>query len=183
MRLVSWRARVRALLPFIFAAIFLFTGFWLRVSASRSTARGYVLGPGEGEALDVPNGRIVIKVDPKTGSQRMAMGMQTLAPGKGIALHLHEQEDEILFLHGGTRTVIVGHDQRVAVTGTTVYIPHGVWHGVENSSEQAQVVWLVSPPGLEDYFREVGTAPGMRVKEFTPERLAEIRRKHGMKSR
>lgn len=187
----SWRTRARITLPFLFSAILLWTGLWGRVAPSpalaqgasaATTARGYVLGPAEGDVLDVPNGRILIKVDPARGSARLAMGVQILTPGKGIAVHLHEEEDEILYLEEGARTVIVGNDQRVAPKGTTIYIPHGVWHGVVQAADQAQVVWVVSPPGLEEFFRAVGTAPGTRAKEFTPEQLADIRRKHGMRS-
>jgi len=58
---------------------------------------GFVLQRNEGEALTVRNSEVVIKVDPTTGSPRFAMGTQTLRPGAGIGVHLHEQEDEILF--------------------------------------------------------------------------------------
>jgi hypothetical protein len=67
--------------------------------------------------------------------------------------------------------------------GTTVFIPHGVWHGVMSAKDEAHVIWIVSPPGLESFFREVGSPPGSPPLTLTPERMAEIRRKHGMQSK
>ena len=185
-----WRSKARASLPVLFAMALVVVIVQEHPGTTRSVAtaggppssRGYVLGPGDGEALNVPNGRVVIKVDPKTGSSRLAMGTQVLTQGNGIALHLHEREDEILFLHEGARTVVVGDATKMVAKGTTVYIPHGVWHGVMSANDEAQVVWIVSPPGLEEFFREVGTAPGIPPRALTLERLADIRRKHGMKS-
>ncbi len=186
-----WRQHLRAWLPVAFAAVLIALVFQERlgnptgvIAQSGSAAvRGYVLGPDEGEAITVPNGRVVVKADPRTGSARFAMGTQLLTPGNGIAMHLHEVEDEVLYLNEGARTVVVGDSTKAVVKGTTVYIPHGVWHGVMRANDEAKVIWIVSPPGLEEYFRDVGTAPGEPPRTLTPDRLAEIRRKHGMQSK
>ncbi|MFQ5818349.1 MAG: cupin domain-containing protein [Terriglobia bacterium] len=152
--------------------------------AAESVGKGYVLQPGEGEVLRLggpPGGQVIIKADPtKTGSMRMAMGIQVLE-GK-IPIHLHEQQDEFLFVHTGQGIGIVG-DERVPVeAGTTIYIPLGVWHGVENTGDKpAQIMWVVTPAGLEDFFREAGAPPGTELKSLTPEQFADIMRKHGMK--
>lgn len=123
-----------------------------------------------------------IKVDPvNAGSTRLAMGTQLLPARSGIPLHRHEHEDEILFVHEGKGTGILG-DERVPVEpGTTIYIPHGVWHGVDNTSDSpAQIIWVVAPPGVEGYFREAGVPPGTGCKPIPPDELAEIQRRHGM---
>ncbi len=144
---------------------------------------GFVLQRGEGEVLDVPNGEVVIKVDPRAGSARFAMGTQTLRRGAGIGLHLHEQEDEILFVHSGKGTGVIGGDHQPVEAGSTIFIPHGVWHGVENAEGEVGLLWVVSPPGLESFFRDVGSPPGAPEKALTAEQLEDIRRKHGMRSK
>jgi quercetin dioxygenase-like cupin family protein len=172
---------MRAALPFLYIAAL--AGVVAGQSSAAKRTKGYLLGPDDGEALQVRNGRMLIKVDPRTGSSRLAMGVQTLVPGSGIGIHMHEAEDEILFLHEGSRSVTVGDETRMAPKGSTVYVPRGVWHGVATSPEEAQVVWVVSPPGLESFFRDVGTRPGDAPKQLTPERLDDIRRKHGYRAR
>ncbi len=148
--------------------------------------RGYVLQPGEGEVLRLggpPGGQVIIKVDPvNTGSVRLMMFIQELE-GR-IPIHIHENEDEILFVHAGQVTGIIG-DERVPVqAGATIYIPQGTWHAVENTGDgSAQLIFVISPPGLERFFREAGAPPGTELKSLTPEQFADIMRKHGMKTK
>jgi quercetin dioxygenase-like cupin family protein len=150
------------------------------VPAGRPAA-GYALGPRDGEPLVGPNGGILIKVDPRTGSAHLAMGTQQVLPGKGIQVHQHAQEDEILFVHGGEAVGIVGETRSRLEPGSTVYIPKGVWHGVENPAGEVNLVWVVSPPGLEDFFRDTRSTPGAPPKTLSAEQLEDIRRKHGMR--
>jgi mannose-6-phosphate isomerase-like protein (cupin superfamily) len=146
-------------------------------------AGGYVVGPRDGEALVGPNGGILVKVDPRTGSTRLAMGTQQVLAGKGIQVHRHEHEDEILFVHSGEAVGIVGDERTRIEAGSTVYIPQGVWHGVENPGGEVNLVWVVSPPGLEGFFRDTRSAPREPAKALSAEQLEDIRRKHGMQVR
>jgi mannose-6-phosphate isomerase-like protein (cupin superfamily) len=151
--------------------------------AAQAPRLPFVHSPGEGEALAVPNGEVVIHVDPGTGSPRFALGTQTLRPGAGIGLHVHEQEDEVLFIHRGNGVGLLGDDRTPVVPGSTIFVPKGVWHGVDNPEGEVTLLWVVSPPGLESYFREVGSPPGEAPKILSSERIEEIRRKHGMRGR
>ena len=149
-------------------------------AAARPVSRdGYVLAAGEGEVLHRPNGKVVVKVDPRTGSPRLAMGTQDLIAGARIAVHKHEQADEILYIQKGSATATLGDRRAQVAPGTTIYIPRGVWHGVESSGQEIQLLWIVSPPGLEAFFREIGAPPGAPIKQLTPSQMADIGRKHG----
>ena len=140
---------------------------------------GYLLHANEGEMLLRPTGKIVIKVDPRTGSTRLAMGTQQLNAGTGIRVHRHEHEDEVLFVQEGGGTAILGDARKTVEAGTTIYVPQGVWHGVENPGNEMHLLWVVTPPGLEGFFREIGTPPGAPLKALTPAQLSDIARKHG----
>ena len=148
---------------------------------SKATEGGYVLRSGEGEILQRGKGNtITIKVDPKTGSPNIALGTQSLEAGVGIPVHRHENEDEVLFVHEGSGVAILG-DRRQAVTkGDTIYIPHGVWHGVESKEEGINLMWVVTPPGLESFFREISSVPGTPQRALTPAEIDDIGRKHGV---
>lgn len=149
------------------------------VTGGAPAPRGYVLGPEEGEVLSRPNGRVVVKVDPRRGSHGMALGTQDLVPGAGIPMHRHETADEVLVIERGhARAVIEG--QRIEVSrGSTVFVPRGTWHAVENTGEPIELMWVVTPPGLEGFFRGVGSPPGEPIKHLSPAEMQEIGRQHG----
>jgi quercetin dioxygenase-like cupin family protein len=142
--------------------------------AQRAATQGYVLRANEGETLVRPGGNIVIKADPTKGSTGMAMGTQHLKGGAGIPVHRHEQ-DEILFVQEGGGTAIMGESRQPVEKGATIFIPKGVWHGVEKTASDTHLLWIVTPPGLEGFFREVSSAP----KPITLEQRNEIAKKHG----
>ena len=147
--------------------------------AWRVSPSGYVLKPDEGEVLRRPNGSVIIKVDPRRGSGRIAMGTQELDARSGIRVHKHDNADEVLYIQKGGATAILGDQRSPVGPGTTIYIPRGVWHGVEGAGPEIQLLWIVSPPGLEGFFREIGAPPGTPVKQLTAAEMEEIGRKHG----
>ncbi|MBO0696415.1 MAG: cupin domain-containing protein [Verrucomicrobia bacterium] len=144
------------------------------------TPRGYVLGPTEGEHLIRNAGSIFIKVDPSRGSNNMTMWTQEVPRRTGIAVHQHQEADEVLFVLEGTGFGILGDTRTPIEKGSAIYIPNGVWHGVENPDSELLLLFVVAPPGIETFFREVATAPGAPPKQLTREQLNEIARKHGM---
>jgi len=145
------------------------------INAKRSDAIAYVVGWNQGESLIDGRGRTnSINVSPATGSMNVGLTTQDMPPGSGIALHQHSTTEEILFVHEGTATIIVG-DERISVkAGDTVFVPPGVSHGLENPGSQVRLVGVVSPPGLEGFFREISWRPGEEPKLLSPDQIREI---------
>jgi mannose-6-phosphate isomerase-like protein (cupin superfamily) len=148
--------------------------------AQRMSAPGYVLGPTEGEHLIRNAGSILIKVDPSRGSHSMALGTQQVPLRTGIPVHQHHEADEVLFVLEGTGFGMLGDARMPVEKGSAIYVPKGVWHGVENPDSELLLLWVVAPPGLEAFFREVASAPGAPPRQLTREQLSEIAQKHGM---
>jgi mannose-6-phosphate isomerase-like protein (cupin superfamily) len=110
----------------------------------------------------------------------MALGTQQVPIRTGIQVHQHQGADEVLFVLEGTGVGMLG-DARIPVEkGSTIYVPKGIWHGVENPDSELLLLWVVAPPGLEEFFREVGSAPGAPPKQLTREQLNEIAQQHGV---
>ena len=147
------------------------------------STQGYVLGPTQGEHLIRNAGSILIKVDPTKGANSLALGTQQVPVGIGIRPHQHHQADEVLFVLEGTGFGILGDTRTPIEKGSAIYIARGALHGVENPNTDLLVLWVVSPPGLEKFFREVANVPGAPPKHFTQEQLDEIAEKHGMRLR
>jgi len=144
------------------------------------STQGYVLGPNEGEHLIRNAGSIFIKVGPASGSDNMALGTQQVPVGAGIRVHQHHEADEVLFVLEGTGFGILGETRTPVEKGSAIYIPKGTWHGVENPDSVLLLLWVVAPPGLEAFFREVSSAPGAPSKQLTHEQLNDIAGKHGI---
>ena len=140
-------------------------------------ASGYVLGPDEGEALQRGPTTLRVKADPMRGSKNMALGTQMLPKGAGIPVHQHTGMDEVLYVLEGTGVGLLGESKAPLEKGSAIYIPKGAWHGVQNPEGNLLILWVVTPPGLEAYFREASPTPG--AAPLTREQTQEIARKHG----
>src|SRR3970040_890326 len=146
------------------------------------STQGYVLGPTEGEHLIRNAGSVyLIKVDPSRGSNTMALGTQQVPIRTGIQVHQHQEADGVVFVLEGTGLGMLGDTRMPVEKGSAIYVPKGVWHGVENPDSELLLLWVVAPPGLEAFFREVASAPGAPQKQLTREQLNEIAQKHGMR--
>jgi mannose-6-phosphate isomerase-like protein (cupin superfamily) len=98
---------------------------------------GYVLGPTEGDHLIRNGGSVyLIKVDPSKGSNNMALGTQQVPIRTGIQVHQHQEADEVLFVLEGAGFGILDDARTPVEKGSAIYVPKGVWHGVENPDSE-----------------------------------------------
>jgi quercetin dioxygenase-like cupin family protein len=157
-------------------------------SARQDSARlgwgGAVIQPDQGELLvsGRRRGAMRIKVDSTTAiGATMSMVVSEVQPGASIPVHLHRNEDELIFLHTGSGIVTLGDERIPAVAGAVLYSPRNVWHGIENTGRDV-ITWcaIYSPPGFEQYFREVATPPGGEGVAPPPEHFVQTALKYGM---
>ena len=144
------------------------------------------LQPDAGELLHVGRTKdpVRIKVSPPRQG-RFAMITQHMAPGSRIPVHLHEREDEIIFIHSGTGVATIGDSQSPVQAGSILYVPQGTWHGGENTGSSVMLwVAIYSPSGFEGYFREIAIQPDTGAPpQRTPEQWTELDRKYGIRYR
>lgn len=156
-------------------------------SASRAPASGYVLQWDEGDkrTLGRRHAPLNIKVSPKTGSQQLIMGTEQIAAGTSIPVHMHEHEDEIIFIHRGQGRATVGGETVDVKEGATVYVPKGTWHAIQNEegTQPVDMLWIFSQPGMDDFFHELSVPFGSPLRQITPQEVEEADRKHGMRRR
>src|SRR5215469_219436 len=68
--------------------------------------------------------------------------------------HIHHLEDEIFYVLEGEIVVSV-NDRTIKVTpGTMVFLPRDVRHSFTIESEQVRMLQLLTPAGLEGWFKE-----------------------------
>jgi mannose-6-phosphate isomerase-like protein (cupin superfamily) len=122
-----------------------------------ASSRPAALGPGDGELVYVGHDPVRIKVSPRGDRGRFGMITQDVSPGTSIPVHLHECEDEIIFIQSGTGEATLGDDRVSLRPGSVLFVPQQTWHGGRNTGA-GTLRWIAiySPSGFEGYFREIG---------------------------
>lgn len=78
--------------------------------------------------------------------------------------HIHHREDEVFYVLEGEMTFSVGDQTIKATPGTMVFLPRDVVHSFVIESEQVHILALVTPAGLEGYYKECSVlAPSMTL--------------------
>jgi mannose-6-phosphate isomerase-like protein (cupin superfamily) len=128
---------------------------------SNANGSAVVLGPEEGESLWQPlpsRGYVTNKLNPYTSPyDQFSTGIQVLEPGAHIRRHGHERSPQILFCYRGIGYAEIQDKKHDVREETIMLIGRGLLHMVVNTgSEQMRLLWFISPPGLEDWFRAIG---------------------------
>lgn len=153
-----------------------------RAPSSAPDSKGVIIPPQGGDQVQIGTGRhpVLIKVDPTvTGSQGVFAFQLTLAPNDSLPVHRHHRDDELIFVHTGEVTAIVGDKRGSAPAGTTLFVPAGRRVGLANSSQATATLLVVfAAPHMAEYIRSLGSEPGAPLRELTPELLQELGRRH-----
>ena len=140
-----------------------------------------VLGPKDGESFWQPlpsRGYVINKINPYTSPyDSFSVGIQVLEPGAHIRRHAHERSHELLFCFRGTGSAEVAGKTFAIEEETMMLIGRGLQHKITNTgSDRMRLLWFISPPGLEDWFRALGR-PRLADEQTAPtfERPGNIR--------
>jgi quercetin dioxygenase-like cupin family protein len=150
------------------------------IGVQTSSQAASVLGPHDGEHLIHfrDHGNLFIKFGAATGSTALAMGTQQVLAGSGIPVHRHFKMDEAFSVLKGSGVVTLDDVRHPFEKGATIFIPKNTWHGFENPQHELLLLWVVTPAGLDSFFRETCSPPGVPPKQLTQEQIREIARKY-----
>lgn len=142
------------------------------------------LAADDGELVYVGRDPVRIKVSPKPRG-RLAMITQDVSPGTSIPIHLHEKEDEIIFIRSGTGEATVGEERVVLGAGSMLFVPQGTWHGGRNiGRDMLKWIAIYSPSGFEGYFREIGRpSPDAPPRALPPDERQARDERYGIRYR
>jgi len=151
------------------------------IEAQSASQGGYVLTANEGEHLVHfrDGGNIYIKVGTATGSDNLALGTQQVMAGSGIPTHRHFHMEESFYVLEGSGIFILNDVRQPFAKGATIFIPKNSWHAFENPDHELLLLWIVSPAGLDGFFRDTCNPPGVPPKHFTRDQIKEIALKYG----
>lgn len=70
--------------------------------------------------------------------------------------HVHDNEDEALYVLSGEVEVTVGGESTILGRGGFAFAPRGIEHVYAVRSEVAEILVIATPGGIEHFFAEVG---------------------------
>lgn len=122
-----------------------------------------------------------------TGSQLALIRVRTKR-GAEPPPHTHTREDEAYYLLSGEVTYVIGDTTVKAVPGSYVLLPRGIQHSFRIESEEMDVLMILTPAGLDEYFRHPELSEPAKGEGFPPPpadariyaRSAEILREYGV---
>ena len=127
------------------------------------TIRGYAVSAGEG-----------VEQDPALkASATSTGGAFTLIESRtdgGAPPHVHEREDEAMYVLKGRIVVHVGDDEFTLDEGGFVFMPRGVLHDWDVVGATARVMILATPAGLERFLDEFHAADDWAGRDRVAER-------------
>ena len=149
-----------------------------------------IVEPNKGKHIAVP-GQIntIVASKEDTGGKYSFIECKVF-PGAGPVPHIQTREHEGFYLVEGQLTFIVDKERIEAKPGTFINIPPNVLHTFKNETDEiAKLITILSPPGMEQFFVDIGigvsdinVVPLPYTKEQI-ERIPNLVAKYGMEIR
>lgn len=130
---------------------------------------------GHGEVLAFPSGDTVrILLDSRGSGRALSVLDCTHVPGPTEG-HVHADAAKSVFVLAGRYRFRVGGDVIDAAPGDQVFIPRGVAHDFVVGIEGGRALFVFSPAGVEEYFRQLAV---MAEAGSSPAAVEELKRRH-----
>ena len=159
--------------------LLLFGLILVSVGSAWSQHFGGVLKSGEGQRL--PGDRqTFVKASPRTGTQRVELFRDTMAPGISTGVHVHRQADEFFYVVSGKGLALVDGPELTIEADDIVFVPKGHDHRVKSTGPMPlELVFFVDTPGLAGDFQEGRSEMVAKKRRLTLEEWNRISEKFG----
>ena len=134
----------------------------------------------EGKKLNVLGHSITVKISKQESDGNYYVFEVVTPPGHGIPPHVHDREDELIYVAEGEFGIMLGDRQLTAKAGDEIFFPRHIPHAFQNTGSKAgKTLWTVVPGGnFEEFFEQLAALPG---GEPDLQKVAEIFASYGMK--
>jgi quercetin dioxygenase-like cupin family protein len=115
-----------------------------------------VVPPSSGDELNIAGSQTFHKIRSKDTNGVFSVMEIVTPPGKGVALHVHEREDELVYLLEGEIEVTLGDQKMKAVPGVMALLPRRIPHGFTNiGNKPSRLLDTILPGQFDNYFVEL----------------------------
>jgi quercetin dioxygenase-like cupin family protein len=97
-----------------------------------------------------------IVLDGAATEGRLTAVRSTMRAGTASPVHVHEHEDETVFVLSGTGVFWAGGQRWELSSGDTAFLPRGLPHTYLLTSDTAELLTVCNPAGMEEFFRAAG---------------------------
>ena len=148
-------------------------------------SRGFVVRPGEGEAVWSLGGHFSTILPGDATEGRLALVEARAWQSTEPPLHVHHREHEAWYVLEGQMTLRVGDDTLTAPAGSFAFAPRGVPHGFTVDVEPTRVLVFAMPAGFEAFATELGvpadsTSPPADLEVPAPDVLGPVAERFGI---
>jgi quercetin dioxygenase-like cupin family protein len=122
----------------------------------RPMTRSVISGPDAQEAIWFLGALAQVRLSGEQTGGAFSLAENLSRRGNGSPVHVHDQEDETLFVLDGELRVFAGEEEHTAGPGTVAVLPRRLRHAYVVTSATARFLTLHIPAGFERFAAEVG---------------------------
>jgi quercetin dioxygenase-like cupin family protein len=139
-----------------------------------------VVRAGEGERHSVLGHTLAFKTQTSELDGAALLWEMTSPPGTFVPPHVHEVEDEFIYVAEGELEVLVGEQKLAARAGDLVKMPKNVPHGIWQKGDAAtRTLWVVVPAGqMQSLLTALGQLPADQPPD--PAKIGQIFAEHDL---
>lgn len=133
----------------------------MTIHQDTKTAPSTVLEPDGGEAVGAIGLGIYVRLTGADTHGAYSLFEYVVPVGLGgPPTHIHSREDELFICVQGRVRIVLDGVEHVLSAGSSLLMPRGIPHVFTNPfDEETRIVAVVSPSGLEDYYRGLNALP------------------------
>jgi quercetin dioxygenase-like cupin family protein len=117
----------------------------------------FVLRPGEGETVFIRDAKYIYKAKTEDTGGAITVMETTIPRGSAPGQHIHHREFESFYLLDGEVTFQTGGQTLPALKGGLGLLPLGLPHQYTIDNDEAKLILVGAPAGLDKFFRVLGT--------------------------
>ena len=138
-----------------------------------------VAAAGQGRQMNVLGHSVTVKFSKQETNGNYYVFEVVTPPGLGIPPHVHDREDEFIYVADGEFAIKLGDKNFTAKAGDEIFFPRHTAHAFQNiGSKSGKTIWTVVPGGnFEEFFDKLGALP---AGEPDLQLVAEIFAAYGM---
>lgn len=147
---------------------------------ANTTQQPIISPPGGGDELNLAGSQVFHRA--KSGETDGVFSVVELVsePGTGVSLHVHDNEDELVYIVEGEIEVTLGDQSMKASKGVMALLPRGIPHGYTNVGDTpSRVLDVILPGKFDNYFVELHNL--YLEGEPNPEKVEELARKYSIR--
>jgi mannose-6-phosphate isomerase-like protein (cupin superfamily) len=139
---------------------------------------GYELKEDEGIKINFRGTKMTLKVSGSDSEGKYSLLEMIHPPNTGPALHIHSNAPEAYYVLDGRYLIRCGDKIYQAHHGDFVFIPKDTSHNYQSGPHGGKVL-VISPAGLEGYFKEIEDILLRQGKEIPWNQEVEIAKRYG----